>query len=74
MVNWEADPRPFVPSGWVLADNPFPNPLLQHKAYVMGCYKLQNEGLAIVKRQPPVSKEDFSNFSTTLHAFFEQMH
>lgn len=39
-----------------------------------GCYTLYNEDLAVVKLEPPVSKDDFEMVESALHTFFEDMH
>lgn len=72
MVNWAVDPLPFVPKGFMV--EPVQNPLLCHEMFVTGCYTAYNEDLAIVKLQPWVHKEDFTDLESTLRTFFEEMH
>jgi len=73
MANFVADPRPFVPKGFVL-DDVQPSPLLRHEVYVTGCYNKTNEDLAIAKLSPPVHKEDFHLLARELKAFFRDVH
>ena len=52
MVNFAADPRPFIPKGFVL-DEVQASPLLRHEVYITGCYNKSNEDLAIAKLTLP---------------------
>lgn len=73
MANFAADPRPFVPKGFVL-DDVQASPLLRHEVYVTGCYNKTNEDLAIAKLTPPVHKDDFCLLARELKAFFRDVH
>ncbi|CAD6221146.1 unnamed protein product [Miscanthus lutarioriparius] len=73
MANWAVDPRPFVPKRFTLEES-MPRPPLRQEVYVTGCYMLCNEDLAIVKLEPPVSKEDFGSLASALRVFFQETH
>jgi len=46
---------------------------LLHKVFVMGCYTVYNEDLAIMKLDPLVNK-DFGELKTALRSFFHDVH
>jgi hypothetical protein len=48
MANFAVDPRPHLPAGFALED-PLPRPSSRQEVFVMGCYFLHNEDLAIIK-------------------------
>lgn len=73
MANWPVDPLPHVPAGFTL-EEPAHRPLLRHEVFITGCYTLYNEDLAIVKLQPPVHKDDFSDLKTALRSFFHDIY
>lgn len=63
------DPCPFVPAGFELEDSSL-RPLLRQEVYVMGCYSLYNEDLAIMRLNLPVDKADFELITEGLRTFF----
>lgn len=64
---------PFIPKGFTMAV-PVPHPPLCQEVYVMGCYTLANEDLAIVKLEPRVHSEDFASLASALRTFFMDVH
>lgn len=73
MANFAVDPRPHVPKGFTLVEQPL-RPPLRHEVYVTGCYTLANEDLAIIKLTPPVHKDDFGPLALELRRFFTEVH
>jgi len=73
MANFAADPKPFVPKGFVL-DDVQASSLLRHEVYITGCYNKANEDMAIAKLIPPVHKADFWLLARELKAFFRDVH
>lgn len=73
MANFPVDPRPHVPAGFTLED-PLLRPPLRHEVFLIGCYSLNNEDLAIVKLQPPVHKDDLTLLAKELRKFFREIH
>lgn len=73
MANFAVDPRPHVPKGFALVEQPL-RPPLRYEVYVTGCYTLANEDLAIIKLNPPVHKDDFRPLATELRHYFTEVH
>ena len=73
MANWPYDPVPHLPPGFSIQEPPLRNGIRQ-EVFVIGCYTLYNEDLAIIKLQPPVSGDDFGEVKTALRSFFQDVH
>lgn len=73
MANFAVDPRPHVPKGFSLLDQPLRPPLRQ-EVFVSGCFVQANEDLAIIKLSPPVHKDDFGPLASELRRFFSEVH
>jgi hypothetical protein len=42
--------------------------------FIIGCYTLYNEDLAIININPPVDKRDFKDLAKELCTFFHEVH
>lgn len=73
MANWAVDPAPHVPCGFSLVERML-GPPRHHEVFMTGCHSLHNEDLVIIKLQPAVNKDDYSELAEALRSFFLDIH